>query len=592
MHRQIILSAFSFFLIIAAVQAFQVSTISDITLCQGQSTVAGFSVANDAAIRAFTVSSDSPWLAVVPPGFVLEPGRTQLANSYIRPGARASPGKYQVTITVESGGEARQVQFFVNVVRCPNIGVDFDAWSYSNCPLVGTIYYFNVSNTGFFADEYFFSASAPGFISPARAVLLPGQSAVVRLNVSSPVEPGSYEYQFIVETSKLKAATPVYLAVRESCYAYDLMLGEITEGPQDYLCINESYIIPVKLANMGEQPNAYNLSLDAPAWASLNQTRVELGWNSSAELSILLSNASIGDYRIGLTAVSEHGLQAREAALDTNFTDCQPPAPEPARCFAWLLIVLFVVVLVVVLVLLVARPGIWILWLIAAIILYLLFKAVFGWHFIWELSIFNLALANWLAVAILIVLIIVLGFLLRRGGDGILWPAVLVVGIGMLFLLIALCIFTEVCPGIGTGANETALQPNQLVLYKNSVKRLDLSKLAEDPEGDALSFSATPVANISVVIEGSTAIIAPEKDWHGDSVVNFIADDNRGGRAFSPDIYIVVLDEEGFPSWDWLVRSIQNYIIYVLLVLAVLVVVIVLLMLRREGNKRLVVRRA
>ncbi len=75
---------------------------------------------------------------------------------------------------------------------------------------------------------------------------------------------------------------------------------------------------------------------------------------------------------------------------------------------------------------------------------------------------------------------------------------------------------------------------------QDTQKTLDLSQYFQDPDGDALSFSATGANNINIIFSGSRAIMTPTRGWSGSETVVFNADDGNGGIVKSNPVNLIV----------------------------------------------------
>ncbi len=283
-----------------------------------------------------------------------------------------------------------------------------------------------------------------------------------------------------------------------------------------------------------------------------------------------------------------------------------------------------------------------------AIIGYFVFKWIFGWYFDWELGALywtgGLFRTYWLCILIVLV-VAALVILYFRYWTGIrkrfvtdkkepkrkkpekpakkkpVWQFVIVISIGIVFLLMILCYFTGLCGNLGvyyppqnataagnmTNATGTTQEnitleeplvesPTAYIWNKNRVKTIDLLDFVNDTDNDLISFSATHVANITVNISDNGVVtFVPDKDWYGQRVITFIADDGHGGRTYSPDITLVVQNKESFPSWGFFTNLIDQYLYFfiLLLVLAALVVIFLVLWIkgRAKGKKKIIVRR-
>jgi hypothetical protein len=76
--------------------------------------------------------------------------------------------------------------------------------------------------------------------------------------------------------------------------------------------------------------------------------------------------------------------------------------------------------------------------------------------------------------------------------------------------------------------NDSDLIPPQ-IWPEDTVHGLDLAPFVTDVDGDVLTFTATPVQNISVSVVGSVVTFVPEANFNGVRTVVFTADDGHGG---------------------------------------------------------------
>lgn len=105
---------------------------------------------------------------------------------------------------------------------------------------------------------------------------------------------------------------------------------------------------------------------------------------------------------------------------------------------------------------------------------------------------------------------------------------------------------------------------------KNTQKVINLSKHVRDPDNDALTFSFTPVQNISIEVKNGVATVTPAKDFIGIRHVTFRAGDSKGGEVTLPIMTLVVTDaDEEKPFYvGWIVAGV--------IVLGILVTAVVL----------------
>jgi hypothetical protein len=99
---------------------------------------------------------------------------------------------------------------------------------------------------------------------------------------------------------------------------------------------------------------------------------------------------------------------------------------------------------------------------------------------------------------------------------------------------------------------------------------INLSKHFKDKNNDTLSYTNTPIENISVNINNGIAFLQPEHNFLGIRKVIFTASDNKGGKAKTPEIILNVIKRES------LLKLKQNYL-YILIAIIILTAFILFL---------------
>lgn len=98
---------------------------------------------------------------------------------------------------------------------------------------------------------------------------------------------------------------------------------------------------------------------------------------------------------------------------------------------------------------------------------------------------------------------------------------------------------------------------------QDSVHKLNLAPYFTDPDGDQLTYNATPTEHITIEIAGNTAYFTPDNAWTGNERVVFTAHDGKGGTITSNSVPLRV-------QRHIIPHSAQPYIALVLAVLAIL----------------------
>jgi len=93
----------------------------------------------------------------------------------------------------------------------------------------------------------------------------------------------------------------------------------------------------------------------------------------------------------------------------------------------------------------------------------------------------------------------------------------------------------------------TVSQPNTIIKgipvqmwQQDTTQIIDLSQYFIDPDGDTLTFTATPTQNIAVSFSDGKAYLTPEYGWSGVETAVFTAEDGKGGKVQSNRVTFVV----------------------------------------------------
>ena len=99
-------------------------------------------------------------------------------------------------------------------------------------------------------------------------------------------------------------------------------------------------------------------------------------------------------------------------------------------------------------------------------------------------------------------------------------------------------------------AEETEPQKKgyELEIPKNGKVFIDLNKHFKDIDNDELTYSVSPMENVDTLLKDGVVTFLPKKDFVGNDLVTFTADDGKDGVTTSPEITVKVLDIPG-KSW-------------------------------------------
>jgi len=605
---------------IAAADFTAVSQYSELRVCKDSYYDDYITVTNNGPqARQYLLQGASPKTFVVEPGQAFDVPNRVLGDYAV--------GTYDIqTLISDDTGNAKILKQQLEVIDCTT-SIDIEQNSFSNCECTPTLYLFKIYNNANIAQNYSISVNLDRelyTLSAENVEVAPGQSFPVYVYAVLPCgELGMRELEFTAESGLGKATAPFYLEVRE-CYSYELETGKPEFGKfepqgQSYrFCIDGSYVMPVQIANTGEVANNFSLSLDTNI-ANLSSGMLEIAAGGK-KVAYIESDAPEGLYNITLDIDAAHG-QDKAMRLSLEVVNCSKTpieSPLKQRLYMWVVILALIILILFIITLVKPRqkreepevadraplPWKWIL-IVALIIaliavLFLFRSSIWGWLVSTWHSIWAFILLYW--VYFVIGLVIMGLIILFYWGSGrtikMVWFWV-IIGLIVLFLVLSLCFFTGFCgfvqPNPVNETNATVYVESSTVYIwkKDTVETIDMSRYLDDPDEDEIELLATPVDNISVEIEGLKVRLIPEEGFFGQRTVNFIADDKRGGRAVSPDITLVILDEEA-TRWDPVMEFLSryvNYIIFLVFILLIAAILLVLKITKPRKAKRVVVRR-
>jgi len=102
---------------------------------------------------------------------------------------------------------------------------------------------------------------------------------------------------------------------------------------------------------------------------------------------------------------------------------------------------------------------------------------------------------------------------------------------------------------------------------KDTIHSINLEKYFQDPDGDALTYSATSTNNIQIEIIGNTAHLTPTRGWTGEEKTTFIADDQKGGKINSNTVTLKV-QKQILPNY------LAKYLSATLILIAIILLII------------------
>ncbi len=140
--------------------------------------------------------------------------------------------------------------------------------------------------------------------------------------------------------------------------------------------------------------------------------------------------------------------------------------------------------------------------------------------------------------------------------------------------------------------NSSLIQENSTnyILYSGKARNIDLSEFIRDTDMDNLSIYVTPVSNINVAITGTIVSFTPESNFTGTRYVTFIADDGKGGRAYSPDITLVVLKPKSIRQLVYEFALSYSYQIILFFLLLIIAAIFFILFIKKKPVRKIVLK--
>jgi hypothetical protein len=171
-------------------------------------------------------------------------------------------------------------------------------------------------------------------------------------------------------------------------------------------------------------------------------------------------------------------------------------------------------------------------------------------------------------------------------------PILIVIGILILFLIALVFFFTGLNRAVEPEKSPSLANLTEIKTVfewnKNHPYIINLSRYTIDVDDDLIKYKVTQLTNISVKVNGSIVTFTPEEDFIGERVINFIAEDSKGARAYSPDILLSVVDKEPLPMMVYSAakRFLMKTINYVILSAFLIAVIVILLILRIKESRK------
>jgi len=314
--------------ILPYVSALEFSSNS-ISLCATDTAVFVTTITNQESFQnSYTVSlsgEGAKWAVAAPTGLTLKPGQSEQLYVYVTPSISALPGSYEVKVTVASFSKTETGSFNINVLDCHSAELTAQQNSQSICSATTAKYDLVLKNTGKYTENFQISVSgqARAWAEQSQSLisLAPNQTSQFSLHVTPPADQtGDFKLTVTAASQNSRALSSTELSLTSiPCYGFSAALET------NYLsfCEASEVKVPLTIENRGSVANTYDIELSGPAWAKVENTKLEIGPGQSKSTNLILypSYGVIGGFTVKLKIVPKIG-SPQELEFNAISTSC------------------------------------------------------------------------------------------------------------------------------------------------------------------------------------------------------------------------------------------------------------------------------
>ncbi len=326
MKKILILLAFLF--VVAGANALTLSENSAET-CATDTSIFIFTVNNAENFEnSYTVSfSDSAgkWAIAAPAGFNLKPGQSQSVYVYVTPSISASPGQYPLKITLSSLAGTESAEATIIVKDCHSASLTTNASTSDICSATEAVYPLTLKNTGKYTENFALSISGVPAkwttLSEELVKLGAGQAKNIIVHSTPPADQtGNFALTITAASQNSRAMASADLdLVSKGCYDFS------AAADTNYLsfCENSEAKIPLTLENKGSVDNSYSLSVEGPAWSTIENKNIDVPAQQARFTNVVLfpSYGVAGDFKVKVTVSPKIGDEQSQTIL-ANIRSC------------------------------------------------------------------------------------------------------------------------------------------------------------------------------------------------------------------------------------------------------------------------------
>jgi uncharacterized membrane protein len=326
--KKLLLAVLSLLFVLAPAYALEFSSNS-MALCATDTAVFVASVTNDGNFQdSYTVSLSgdaAKWAVAAPAGFSLNQGESEQIYVYVTPSIIALAGDYSIKATVSSVGKTEEQTLGIKVLDCHSAELTVAESSKDICAATRADYSLQLKNTGKYTENFAISVNGVpakfSILSEDLVTLTAGQTKDINLYSTPPADQtGDFALTVTAASQNSKATASQQLQLKSrQCYDFN------AKPDVNYLsfCEASEAKIPIAIENAGSVDNVYTLSVDGPAWATVENTKVEVpaGQARFTNLVLFPSYGIAGDFSVKVTIAPDNGIKTEQTVI-ANVKTC------------------------------------------------------------------------------------------------------------------------------------------------------------------------------------------------------------------------------------------------------------------------------
>ncbi|MBI4020603.1 MAG: hypothetical protein HY367_04680 [Candidatus Aenigmarchaeota archaeon] len=283
---------------------------------------------NGESAESFVMSVDLPesWpqdIDFIRSPVTVEAGETKQVDPIWITVPDVAPGKYEVKVSAEAGGEKVAKAIMIDVLRCRAVELDIAGSSRDVCTEKPekTEFRAEVKNNGRERDAFLLGSSAKwASFSTNRVELDPGEAETVTITVDPPAGlTGTQEISITTQSEKSPTKDTKTISIGYSeCYDFTAILTPA----ESTACIGKSAAYSLVIKNTGTKRDTY--IIDAPEIVSLDdkEITVEPGEETNVALAISPEKAGMLAFDVSVLSQGEAGLE-KPVSGTLDGTECR-----------------------------------------------------------------------------------------------------------------------------------------------------------------------------------------------------------------------------------------------------------------------------